>query len=336
MDYALLISTSLPENPNAPPAAILSNENNIIGRHGAIKMDTSKTHEVSKKHAIIHRQITNDQITWEIEDKKSLNSTFLNAKKIKKHRLQDGDEIVFGGGSCFIYGDEIMSTHLAQCRYLFVLPEPPIVFSETSNKDITLLPIDQCEECCICYMPISLKSTLSCGHSFCRKCLSQWSDHCQQKEMNFVCPICRQEFDPSIAKHQTVSLENDTIIIHDVQPFLRRLDIFCLKDIENLSLFHEWNNDEQEKFWNCYSSVSNSPKKFIIFRKVTHTSFQDIKDATMEQLEISKINFKINVENPEYLRGAILHFLANQIYHKEYMKKEQSSPTSRHLYFSNS
>jgi uncharacterized coiled-coil DUF342 family protein len=41
--------------------------------------------------------------------------------------------------------------------------------------------------CPICYGPIQNKTTLECGHSFCKECIDKWLDD------NNTCPICRKE-----------------------------------------------------------------------------------------------------------------------------------------------
>lgn len=329
MDFVLLISTTLLQNDNAPPAAIITDEIVSIGRYGTIKMDTARTHEVSKHHAEIRYEEFHGKNFWFIEDKKSMNGTFLNSKKIKKHVLKDGDEIVFGGGSCFYYGDQITSTDSAQCRYVFAIPDPVIEFSPFSNKDINLTEINDNEECCICYLPMGMKSTLSCGHSFCRKCLASWGKKCAKKEIPYVCPICRHEFDPSQAIIPSLRLENNVNIIYDVEPFLRVLEITSLKEIERLSIFNPWSAEDQVLFWNYFNKISEKNKKQIIFRKVTNTSYRDIKSATTEQLEIAKNNLNIEVKNPNYLRLEVIKEISNQIYHKG-CARPSTSTTSTH------
>lgn len=330
MDFALLISTTLVQNPNTPPAAIITDEITSVGRYGTIKMDTSRTHEVSKHHAELRYEDFHGKKFWFIEDKKSMNGTFLNSKKIKKHILKDGDELVFGGGSCFYYGDQISSTDSAECRYIFVLPDPKIEYSPFSNKDINLSEINDTEECCICYLPMAMKSTLSCGHSFCRKCLLSWGKKCTKKEIPFVCPICRHEFDPSQAILPSVRLENDTNYIYDVEPLLRKLDISSLKEVENLSIFNQWSAGDRNLFWDYFNKISDTKKKQIVFRKATNTSYRDIKNATIEQLENAKNNLEIDLTDSNYLRQEVMRQISIQIYHKEYIKPTQNS-TNTHV-----
>lgn len=331
MDLALLISTSLIQNDNAPPAAIITDNVVSIGRHGTIKMDTMKTHEVSKHHAEIRLEDFRGKNYYFIEDKKSMNGTFLNSKKIKKHVLKDGDEIVFGAGSCFYYGDQITSTDSAECRYIFVLPDPKIEYSPNSNRYINLTEINNNEECCICYIPMGMKSTLTCGHSFCRKCLASWGKKCKTKEMSFVCPICRHEFDPSQAIIPSVRLENNVNIIYDVEPFLRILEISSLKEIERLSIFNPWTSEDRVLFWNFLNKIADKNKKQIIFRKATNTSYRDIISATTEQLNIAKGNLNIELKNPDYLLFEVLKKISIQIYHRDSSKPNTTATTTHRV-----
>lgn len=331
MDFVLLISTNIVQNANAPPAAIITDEIVSIGRYGMIKMDTTRTHEVSKHHAEIRLEDSHGKKAWFIEDKKSMNGTFLNSKKIKKHILKDGDEIVFGGGNCFYYGDQIASTDSAQCRYIFVIPDPKIEYSPFSNKDINLTEINDNEECCICYLPMGMKSTLSCGHSFCRKCLSSWSKKCIKKEIPFVCPICRHEFDPSHAIIPSVRLENDVNVIYDVEPLLKVLEVNYLREIEKLSIFNPWTAEDHTLFWNYFEKISGKNKKQIIFRKATNTSYRDIKSATTEQLEIAKNNLSMEVTNHDYLRLEVLKQISIQIYDRGSTRPSTATTSTHHV-----
>ena len=130
MDHAYLISVSTLENPNTPNALILNNETNKIGRKAQLHIDTSKGKEISKVHAIIQRSIDKTKTIWRIEDKKSLNGTFINGEKISSSILKENDEIVFGGGPNFVLGDRLCNTEKAECRYIFVLSDPKVNFTK--------------------------------------------------------------------------------------------------------------------------------------------------------------------------------------------------------------
>ncbi|OHT14740.1 FHA domain containing protein [Tritrichomonas foetus] len=319
MDFALLISSSLVQNPNAPPSVILTDANTSIGRRGSVRMDTTKTHEISKKHATIRYQQINNRYDWIVEDNKSLNGTFLNCKKVKKHVIKNGDELVFGGGSCFLYGDQITSTDNAECRYIFVEPEPKTTYSLTSNKSIVLNSAEECEDCCICYNPMTMQTKLSCGHSFCRRCLSKWGKQCERKEQPFVCPICRHEYNPSQAKIPSISLDNNEFLIQDIEPFLRKLDVLSVKEVEKVSIFNKWSADDKETFWRYYNIIAHSLKKSRIFRKVTNSSYWDIKDADNEQLRNALENLEGDLQTNN-LREEVMMKVAYSIYHLEYVK----------------
>ena len=66
--------------------------------------------------------------------------------------------------------------------------------------------------CTICQDIFILPMRISCGHSYCRKCIDSWFDSCRRDE----CPTCRQH----VIKHAT---HRDLL----AQAFLEREDVFC-------------------------------------------------------------------------------------------------------------
>ena len=322
MDFALLVSSGLLQNPNSPPAVFLDGEVTIIGRHSSVKMDTSRTHEISKKHAEIRHETQGPRLEWVIEDNKSLNGTFVNCRKVKKQNLNNGDEIVFGGGSCFVYGDQITSSDNAECRYIFVIPDKNLVFHSNCNNGIVLNSTEDCEECCICYTPMAIETKLPCGHSFCRSCLSKWGKQCLKKEQPFVCPICRKEYDPSMAKKPTIISENNQLYIMDVEPLLRKLNLFSLKEVEKLSIFNKWTAQDKDNFWNYNNLLENSNKKLKIFRAVTDANYYAIKQANNQQL-LNAIDNLNGDKNTKYLKEEVANKVAYLIYHLKYIKPSE-------------
>jgi hypothetical protein len=110
MDFALFVRTAVYENPNAPRAVIFTKPHIHIGRSTDVCMDTSKTHEVLKQHAQISFSERHGIKARLLENFCFLNETFVNAYKVHKRMFTFGDEVVFGAGSCFMYGDVLLST----------------------------------------------------------------------------------------------------------------------------------------------------------------------------------------------------------------------------------
>ena len=47
--------------------------------------------------------------------------------------------------------------------------------------------------CPICQEIFDEPIRITCGHTFCRKCIIQW----EKKSHNYQCPLCRDEYDPA-------------------------------------------------------------------------------------------------------------------------------------------
>lgn len=329
MDFGLLISNSLKPSPNAPNGVILTKKNTDIGRHGDVRIDTSKTHEISKHHAAIQQKETRGKKVWILEDKKSMNSTFLNCKKIRRHLLKQYDEIIFGAGTGFCEGDIIDNSDNAECRYIFTFPDPPVYLKDGFDVNITLIPEEDCEECCICYMPMLVQTNLACGHSFCRKCLSDWAKKCDLNEQPFVCPICRTEFDRSVAKTPSLIISEDRIVVQTVEPFFRKLGIRNFSELRNHNIFNEWTPEMKEKFWNFHSKIKDSPHKLLLFADFTSSSYRRIKIATHAELEIARSNFEIdNSLFGEKLRAELIYKAGTLVY--KIKARPKTEPTHHH------
>jgi hypothetical protein len=299
MDFALLVRNAIPNNPNAPRAVILTKPINIIGRSSDIRMDTSKTHEVSKRHAQMSYKERHGVQTWLLEDLQSLNGTLVNSLKIHERSLHHADEIVFGAGSCFMYGDLLLSTDNAECRYLFVIPDPLLRFSLRSNHRESLLPVDSVEECCICYLPMVIRTRLPCGHTFCKACIIGWCDRCSRLSQQFLCPACRRLCDNDEARVPSLIYENDNWFVLNVEPCLRALGMLNVTELAALSLLGRWDEGQKELFWSSYEKVKKKVKKAQIFRWLTNSTFRALKDAVEHEL----LNAVANLEGDESLSG---------------------------------
>lgn len=68
-------------------------------------------------------------------------------------------------------------------------PIKPIKFTSSFFDDVKFIPVNQTEECPICYAVIddsTGKSTTECGHTFCSKCFAQ------TMQASVSCPLCRK------------------------------------------------------------------------------------------------------------------------------------------------
>ena len=291
MDFVLLLSTTQKENPNHPKAIVIDGPEAIIGRHAEIKMDTQRTHEISKYHAQI-KFLTATQ-SWIIEDLDSMNGTFLNCVKIKRRPLQKYDEIVFGGGSTFSYGDEVAHTDNADCRYIFFTPDPPLSFSFDSNKDEVLPELSECGDCSICYLPMTKRTSLPCGHVFCRKCMRGWARCCSQNEHEFICPICRHEFHGKIEAPEII--DNGGLFVHNIEPLLRKLGMRSLAELQDIAVTVPWDVERKERYWKAWEIVRKKDRKFMIFKWITNATYRRLKDESEEALR----NVVCNLEGDE-------------------------------------
>jgi hypothetical protein len=262
-------------------------------------MDTAKTHEISKLHAQISYRERHGVKTWLLEDMQSLNGTLVNSLKVHERALRHGDEIVFGAGSCFMYGDILLSTDNAECRYLFVLPDPLLRFSSRCNYRESLPSVGTVEECCICYLPMIVRSRLPCGHTFCKGCIIGWRDRCNRLSQQFLCPACRRICDNEEARLPSLVFENENWFVLNVEPFLRVLEMLNVSELAELSMLGRWDQRQKELFWSSYEKVKNRPKKAQIFRWFTNSTFRALKDADEDEL----MNAVENLEGDDLLSG---------------------------------
>lgn len=302
MAKAILICTSLTKNPNSPPYIILEKDITTIGRSSTvdIKLDTSRGKEVSKLHTRISRKSNGStETSWIIEDNNSLNGTFVNARKIRSLELNSYDEIVFGGGPKFLIGERVLTTDLAECRYVFYkIPQTvhyraDINMTHTNTSfcgDGTLKNDSYSDLCPICYLPISGVQSLPCGHSFCFTCLQEWGHTCAKRMQPCVCPMCRKEFSYSEINSQEYTLTQSELKISYIEPLLNTLGVDCCKDVRVNNIFTPWDDKMKDWFHDSYQKVKSKQVRKITFLDLTKANLKYILKANSRQLSVAIAN----------------------------------------------
>lgn len=313
--HALLVYNSIPQNPNAPKAIVLSSKFNEIGRHSAIKLDTAQGKEISKLHATISKTAGFDKVEWVLEDKQTLNGTFVNHRKIHRHYLVNSDEIVFGGGPDFEIGTKLTSTSKSDCRYIFLSPLPSILLSPLIDIDETLMPPDKAEPCPICYEPALKRVPLSCHHTFCQKCIRVWSKKCQSDHKPVICPVCRNPVPTDNLGFAEIVHRGKEVEIQTLDPLLRKLGVDSAAAVKKCSIFKKWDSEAKDDFYKWLQISQKSPDRFIIFCALTDCFYQQIINANAEQLQNAVDNFG---EKCEPTRQKLLEMVIYIIFHKIY------------------
>ena len=308
MGIAVLLNSSKAINHNAPKIIMLAKNVNKIGRQSEIKLDTEKSKEISKHHATIYQKLVKGRIVWIIEDQYSLNGTFVNCRKIHRVEIRHGDEIVFGGGEQFNIGDEVSSTELGECRYLFFIPPPPVHFSPSINVNASLLPEDSENMCCVCYYPIIAPETLPCGHKFCLSCIHEWTRVCERDAKPTLCPLCRMPYSSSSLTPDEGLLLNDRLEVYSVEPLLRVLEVKSCKTIKSANIFKKWKPKHSEFFWKSFELVKNNDVRRNIFLHITHATIPYIARATNQELRnaIENLGGKSKEKREDLLREVML------------------------------
>lgn len=265
-------------------------------------MDTEKGREISKHHATIERRFINGINKWFIIDNQSLNGTFLNLKKVKQHILNVGDEIVFGGGQEFHYGQKLPSSEKSECRYRFIENDKKLVFSPQYDPNIILPDYDHLEECPICYDNMEKFYTLQCGHSFCLSCIRPWTQKCILDRIATFCPICREPFNPDVVLFGDAIDTGETMMINNIVPFLRKLKARSINEISELSINFLWDEEKRNRFWAYHNICFNKPIKFLLFLFYTNSTFNSVIDAD----EKSLMNIVTNLDGNNKLCGAMI------------------------------
>jgi len=317
MGLGILIRMS-PENGHSPGIIILNQDKMSIGRKADICMDTKKGKEVSKIHSYIHRKMHKNKEVWMIEDASSLNGTFVNGRKVRRLVLNYGDEIVFGGGSSFNLGDTVVSTTLAECRYYFYVPPPPVKFVPDIDLNKSLLASDLLEMCSICYCPVYHREVLPCGHVYCLSCIHEWSRVCTKAMKPCACPLCRSVFLESELTPDEAVITPAELKVFSIEPFLRGLSVKSCRDVKSVSIMRIWRPKQKEWFWKAYDLVSNNHIRLQMFLYLTKASLVHILRASVPELQSAVRNFDLE---PEFDRIMLIHQLLKIVFEKLIPKK---------------
>ena len=134
--------------------------------------------------------------------------------------------------------------------------------------------------CPICQEIFDEPTRITCGHTFCRKCIIQW----EKKSHNYQCPLCRDEYDPAYSGKDLLAQN----IINDAY-------VTCIyKGCPWKEKFVELNNHIKNCLFN--------PKKLPTFMKITNWFKESETDKDIKSNKINK-NEKENEENNEPLEN---------------------------------
>lgn len=293
VESALLIRSSNVKNDRISPYYVINKDMMTVGRHGDLKMDTENKKEISKLHARFLRRNHLNSSLWIIEDNNSVNGTFVNKKKIRRIILNNGDEIVFGGGSVFKYGDVLESSDEAPCRFVFYSIPPTVQFTKNANPNDVISESNDNEMCSICYQPLVAEEKLPCGHSFCLECIHEWARTCRQSLRPCVCPMCRAYFSISQLTPQEGVFQNNKLVVWTVEPILRELGVNSCKIIKGVNIFKKWSRKHSKWFWKSYECIKDNAMRRFIFLHLTEFSVAHILVASEDQLKNACQNLDI-------------------------------------------
>ncbi|OHS97691.1 FHA domain containing protein [Tritrichomonas foetus] len=316
MSFAILLLDTTVSDPKAPPYILLQHRKTVIGRHGDVIMDTVTGKEISKFHAIITHHNQRAHSIWMLEDNLSLNGTFVNCRKIKRQILNEGDEVVFGGGSGFSYGDIIESTDKAECRYKFYYSPPIVRFTASVDPNSDIPEPDTNSVCSICYQSLISSETLPCGHSFCLTCIHEWADVCKQTMRPCICPMCRTPFTKSQLTPNEFVFHDGELQVWSMEGMLRDLGIKNCKVIKGANIFKKWTKKHETWFWKSYDIVKNSQDRLTVFLFLAEATPAYIFRATLNELVQSLTNFHLDIpaeKTKDSLRLIILKYLFSKL-----------------------
>ena len=292
---AILLLCTEVKNPKAPPYVLLQNKKTVIGRHGDVVMDTSNGKEISKYHAIITFHHHKSHELWMIEDNQSLNGTFVNNRKIHRKVLNEGDEVVLGGGSEFLLGEVIESSEKAECRYKFYICPPNVRFTQNVNPNDDIPAIQTSVTCSICYQEMNAEETLPCGHSFCLSCIHEWASVCAKNMKPCVCPMCRAPFSQSQLTPNEFILTKGELQVWSVESMLRDLGIKNCKVIKGANIFKKWTQKHEKWFWKSYEIVKPNLYRKFTFLFLAEATPSYVFRASVNQLCQALTNFHLEL-----------------------------------------
>lgn len=293
MNCAVLLKTSIVENNKAPPYIFLNSDKVSVGRHGDVRIDTPGGKEISKIHCYFIKRVQINSAVWIIEDNHSTNGTFVNLRKAQRQLLQNGDEVVFGGGGGFRIGERIESSDLSTCRYRFFFLDFPVKFGKLDpNKEVS--PDSEEEMCPICYSPMVSPETLPCGHRFCLHCIYGWAVTCAHSYRPAVCPMCRAPFVHSQLTPHEAYIKNGELRICSVDGILRELNVSSCKMVRGVNIFKKWTENRKRWFWKAYNLMKNNIYRRTIFLFLTKATFGAILKEDEKGLATALRNFEMD------------------------------------------
>ena len=298
MKMAILLLYTEIKEPKAPPYILLQSKKTIIGRHGDVVMDTKIGKEISKYHALITHQHQRSHDLWKIEDTDSKNGTFVNNRKIHRKVLNEGDEVVFGGGADFFYGDLIESSEKAECRYKFFRIPPNVRFTVNVNPNDDITITHTSVTCSICYQEMSAEEILPCGHSFCLTCIHEWANVCIKNMKPCVCPMCRAPFSQSQLTPNEFILSKGELQVWSIEGMLRELGIKNCKVIKGANIFKKWTQKHEKWFWKSYEIVKPNLYRKYAFLYLAEATPVYVFRASQSELNQAVANFHIELTDP--------------------------------------
>ena len=224
MEFALLVRLTNQENMKCPKCIYLRDKKTVLGRKGDIIIDTTRGKEISKKHAAITKVFQHFAYVWVIQDLGSMNGTFVNDRKVLTQTLNSKDEVVFGVPKQVCFGEKV-STSSCECRYRFLLPTPPISFTNCLETTTDLQTYNENDQCSICFSNMIRKQKLPCGHMVCLSCIRRWVISCGQEMKPCLCPICRCPFSKSDIMINDVVVESGIIHVLSIESLLELLQV---------------------------------------------------------------------------------------------------------------
>jgi hypothetical protein len=315
MGFGVLVRIPEEVNPRAPPIIVLTRTMTTIGRRGDIRMDTHAGHELSKIHTTIYRRARDQTETWIIEDGHSVNGTFVNCMKIHRKVLSPGDEVVFGGGPNFKYGEFLISSEKSSCRYRFLLPHPLVTFANDLDPNASLMNHDSDELCPICYQSIVASQTLPCGHTFCLECIHSWVDASKKASRTALCPMCRASFLESQLTPSEAVLREGVLEVWSIEAMLRDLNVTNCKFIRGVNIFKPWTRRHRKWFWRALNHMEQSPHRRVIFLHLTKATISHVLAACQAELQQGLKNFGVKDvgDAPEENRRRMLLCMAGMM-----------------------